>query len=84
MSNTNSDMRVLYVQVVTTRRSTGTTIKAVHMLRYGLEGPSRQLEWFACKLADGASRDWTFNLMQISSFEYDAFLRKQKADEVLA
>jgi len=54
------------------------------LVRYGLEGPARQLDWFACKLAENASSDWTFNLMQISSFEYEAFLRRQKADEVLA
>jgi len=77
-------MNEFYVQVIANRRSTGTTIKSVHLVRYGLEGPARQLDWFACKLAENASSDWTFNLMQISSFEYEAFLRRQKAEEVLA
>ena len=84
MSNTNSDLRVLYVSVIAKRRSTATTIHSVHMLRYGLEGPARQMEWFICKLAEGATSDWSFSVVQITGFEYEAFLRRQKAEEVLA
>lgn len=80
MNGTN----ILYVSVVTTRRSTDTKVRSVHVLKYGCEGPAKQLEWFVCKLSEKTTSDWTFNIMQISSFEYEAFLRRQKAEEVLA
>lgn len=72
-------MGAIFVSVVTTRRSTKTRVQTFHKLRYGHEGPSKQLEWFACKLSEGFSSDWTFNIMQITEFEYEAFLRSEEA-----
>ena len=77
-------MGEFFVQVVATRRSTGTVRRSVHVVKYGVEGPNIQMDWFATKLSEGFNSDWVFNVMQISSFEYEAFLRRQKVDEVLA
>jgi hypothetical protein len=76
-------MGLIFVSVITTRRSTGTRVQRFHKLKYGYEGPSKQLEWFACKLSEGFSSDWTFNIMQITEFEYEAFIRKQQEAEAL-
>jgi hypothetical protein len=72
-------MGTFFVSVITTRRSTKTTLRSVHKLRYGYEGPVRQLDWFVFKLSEGLSSDWTFNVMQITEFEYEALTRSQEA-----
>lgn len=72
-------MGTMFVSVVTTRRSTKTRVQTFHKLKYGYEGPAKQLEWFACKLSEKSSSDWTFNIMQITEFEYEAFIRAEKA-----
>jgi beta-lactamase class D len=77
-------MNHFYVQVVATRRSTGTIRRSVHIVKYGCEGPAQQMERFTEKLVEGFESDWVFNVMQISLHEYVAFLRRLNADEVLA
>jgi hypothetical protein len=69
----------IFVSVISTRRATNTTLKTYHRLKYGYEGPAKQLDWFACQLSEDLSGDWTFNIMQITEFEYEAFIRAEKA-----
>lgn len=73
-------MNQFYVSVVATRRSTNTVRRSVHVVRYGIEGPNIQLDWFATKISEGFQSDWTFNVMQISEFEFNAFNRQLKLE----
>jgi hypothetical protein len=77
-------MGEFFVQVVATRRSTGTVRRSVHVVKYGVEGPNIQLDWFATKQSQGFDSDWTFSVMQITSFEYKAIDQQLKLKEVLA
>lgn len=67
----------IYASVIATRTATATVHRSVHVVSVGYEGPSRAIEWLASKIADDLSGDWSINVIQITQYEYNAFVRKR-------
>lgn len=71
-------MNEMYVSLISTRRSTGTVRRSVHVVAVAHDGPQRTIERFCGQLADTFQEGWSLNAMQITSFEYKAFQLQQE------
>jgi hypothetical protein len=69
-------MRQMHLSVIATRQKTGSVRRSVHAIPMRHGGPQRTIEHFASRLSDYLSNDWTLNVKQITSHEFDIFRDK--------